>query len=172
MKDDTKHLDTGGGFERSLLEMAQRERERVYGPERIPNDGIATLERYRDHGVPTGDTYRAILANDLFDAFKRADIETAGAMAAIVSWIYNHMPVNAYGSRERVDAWIKMHREQKARELENDITGIPITRPSNTCMFCSKPITEFGDDYTVTNSDNEPIGHAHRVCAEQNTRSR
>ena len=47
-----------------------------------------------------------MLSNDLFGALQRADHETERAMPAIVRWVYNELPGNAWGSPAAVDAWL------------------------------------------------------------------
>ena len=72
----------------------------------IPEATMGALERYVEHGIPTGSFLRAVLKNDLFDAIGRADIGNQHAIHAICMYIYNKIPGVAWGDEERVDAWI------------------------------------------------------------------
>lgn len=65
------------------------------------------IELYRDKGVPPGPFLRAVLENDLKRAFMCADHMSVRQLPGIVSWLYNHFPMNAWGSVEAVDHWIK-----------------------------------------------------------------
>lgn len=68
---------------------------------------LPALERYLQHGLQPGHFLRAVLANDLMEAVGRADAETLGELGALVSHIRWHVPADAWGSHEAVDAWIQ-----------------------------------------------------------------
>lgn len=68
-----------------------------------------SLDRYTEHGIPTGDCLRAVLANDMMAAFARADANTSRWMAGIVGYVSIHVPPQARGSYEHVDEWIAQH---------------------------------------------------------------
>lgn len=71
-------------------------------PEHI-HDGLAA---YVATGRPTGSCLRAILTNDLFGAMRRADDEVMAGMPAICAFLLNYVPAGAYGSEEKVVAWL------------------------------------------------------------------
>ena len=73
-------------------------------------DHIGAIERFVEHGIEPGSCTRAILENNLRDAFARADEETREIMFYIVSYCYNEIPSNCWGSREKVDQWIRAIR--------------------------------------------------------------
>lgn len=81
--------------------------ESIYDERQIPKRMRETLDLYAQQGVPPGSCTRAILANDLLEAFGRADIETTIAMPAIAAYVYNRMPRGCHGSYDAVDAWIE-----------------------------------------------------------------
>ena len=72
-----------------------------------------SLDRYAEHGIPTGGFLRAVLANDLMEAFGRADTENRQDMFEIVGHVYNEMPSPCHGSYEIVDEWIEAAREKR-----------------------------------------------------------
>lgn len=76
---------------------------------------IESLQAYANIGRPTGDFLRAVLENNLMEAFGRADIFNRGRIFEICQFIYNELPSNSHGSKEKVDAWLKM----KQLEREN-----------------------------------------------------
>ena len=49
---------------------------------------------------------RAVLENDLLGAFERADYINKHDMLWIVSYVYNHVPSCAWGSKQRVKDWL------------------------------------------------------------------
>ena len=68
-----------------------------------------SISDYITNGWQPGSFLTAILSNDLFDAISRADNESRENLPKIVDWIYNNVPSNVYGSRERVRNHIKNH---------------------------------------------------------------
>lgn len=72
----------------------------------IREEMIASLRRYAEHYMPTGDFLRAVLENNLKEAFGCADIGNRYAMFAIVSYCYNQLPAACWGSPEKVVAWL------------------------------------------------------------------
>ena len=70
-----------------------------------------SLKRYMENQIETGGALRAILENDLFGAMGRLDLDHRDALHSTVKWIYNHLPVVAYGSRKKVDEWLLSDRE-------------------------------------------------------------
>lgn len=64
---------------------------------------------YIEHGVEPGGFLRAVLQNQLVEAFGRADDTNRAAMFQWAGWLYNEAPRGAWGSPEKVDAWIKAH---------------------------------------------------------------
>lgn len=80
---------------------------------------IGAIKRYVEHGIPAGSCTEAILSNDLFDAFGRADIDTREGMFEIVQYIHNETPRACWGSRETYSAWIKQGGLAGKKEIEN-----------------------------------------------------
>lgn len=80
------------------------------GPEAVPARIRRSLDDYAASGLPTGACLRAVLSNDLRQAFARADVEVAAAMPAILAYISSRLPFGSWGSPEAVDAWIRRPR--------------------------------------------------------------
>ena len=72
----------------------------------IPARLTEGLVRYRDGHIATGGFLRAVLANDLNDAVFRGDAESLLALPALVRWIRDELPADAWGSRVEVDRWL------------------------------------------------------------------
>jgi hypothetical protein len=76
--------------------------------DRVPNPRMTDgLKRYVERGVLPGHFLTALLSNDLFEAFSRADDNNTAAMRDWASFLYNEMPRGSWGSRDNVQAWCK-----------------------------------------------------------------
>lgn len=73
----------------------------------IPSATLDTIKRYVDHGCSTGGFLRAVLENKLVEAFSRADSGNKKALESIVTYVYNYIPHEAWGSEEKYDTWIE-----------------------------------------------------------------
>lgn len=80
------------------------------------SDWIETLSNYEEKGYQPGDCGTALLSNDLFGFLKRADENTQANLMAIARYIWNEMDMQCWGSREKVEAWVKKKREEKQAE--------------------------------------------------------
>ena len=74
--------------------------------EGVPDHTINPLVMYIVYRIPPGGFLRAVLENDLMEAFGRADQTNALCMKNIVSFIYNYAPMQCHGSNPKVQAWI------------------------------------------------------------------
>lgn len=79
----------------------------------IREDWYGALERYLNKGILPGGFMTAVLENDLAGAFSRADVENTANLRNIVGYIYNHIPSTAWGSREKVEAWLIALTDQR-----------------------------------------------------------
>lgn len=82
--------------------------------DRIPEHMRHGVEMYLDYGVAQGGFLQAVLRNDLVGAFGTADSINQAAMLDWATFLYNDMPVDAWGSKEKVEAWCKARQEVKA----------------------------------------------------------
>lgn len=73
----------------------------------IPEDIRRGLERYVKERIPTGHFLRAVLENDLTEAFGRADLDNREALFDIVQYVYNELPMTCWGSKDKVNEWLK-----------------------------------------------------------------
>ncbi len=72
----------------------------------IPPHLEGGLTRYLEDGIPPGSFLEAVLSNDLKEACSRGDSESLAGLVDLVCWLYNHAPMNCWGSPERVRDWI------------------------------------------------------------------
>ena len=85
-----------------------------------PQDIKEALNRYVHKGYEPGSFLLAVLSNDLMGAFNRADDGNLEAMPHIMAYVYNEIPSNVHGSREKVKAFLEnhpAHREQAEGEV-------------------------------------------------------
>lgn len=80
----------------------------------VPHHLRGGLCRWVHAGVRTGDFLRAVLENDLRGAVRRADNDSAAALANVVRWLYLEAPGNCWGSPVLVAAWERVHEERRA----------------------------------------------------------
>ena len=73
----------------------------------VNSDIIHSLELYLNHKRPVGGFLNAVLENNLTEAFARADSSNSANMKNIVGYVYNNLPYHAWGTKERVAAWMK-----------------------------------------------------------------
>lgn len=105
-----------GSIDRMIDDIANRAAEALTGvpqpmvpptdQSRIPQRIREGLDRYAQHGLPTGDCLRAVLEDRLFAALDRADAETAAAMPAICAYVRCQLPPDCWGSPDVVSRWI------------------------------------------------------------------
>lgn len=84
----------------------------------IPPRILAGLNRYWNEHVATGHFLRGALENDLREAVLRADANSLAALRDIVLFIYNELPSECHGSKEKVAAWIKIGDERAHNRME------------------------------------------------------
>lgn len=71
----------------------------------IPEHMHRAIDLYVMNGNMIGGFLSAIMANDFMGAATRADERNLAALQGWAKFLYNHVPANAHGSKERVDAW-------------------------------------------------------------------
>ncbi len=65
------------------------------------------VNAYRDLHVEAGSFVTACLENNLYNALMFADGESFDHIRELMQYIHAQIPINAWGSRENVRAWIK-----------------------------------------------------------------
>ena len=69
-------------------------------------DCIPSLKRYVEDRIETGGFLRAVLENNLMEAFGRADASNREDLFNICSYVYNEMPASCHGNRDKVEKWL------------------------------------------------------------------
>ena len=80
---------------------------------KVPEHILPSIIAYVKQGRPVGGFLNAVLSNNLLESFKRADDINCIHMFDIVNYLYNEAPSTCWGSPEKVEIWLKMHRESK-----------------------------------------------------------
>ena len=71
---------------------------------------LASINRYVEHGLRPGSFVTAVLSNDLAAAFQTADDESYRGLRDILRYIHQEISSTCWGSREKVEAWLKKER--------------------------------------------------------------
>lgn len=73
---------------------------------RLPEHMQEPARKYVEEGRHPGDFLTAVLANNLVEAFGRADSKNQDHMQDWVIWLYNECPGGAWGSEKRIKEWV------------------------------------------------------------------
>lgn len=74
----------------------------------LPSHLLRSISDYVEFGQPQGHFIQALLCNDLKGVAERADEYNAPLIHLWVKYLYNHIPMGAWGSKESYDNWVKM----------------------------------------------------------------
>jgi hypothetical protein len=74
---------------------------------RCPERFRGAIARYLGQRAEPGRFVRCVLENDLMGAVGAADEESARELKSLVDWCWQSLPSNAWGTKERVRAWLK-----------------------------------------------------------------
>ena len=89
------------------------ENEIVFHGMTIPDYMAGGLTRYIEDGIEPGDFLSAVICNDLAEAVGRADSANIKNIPAYVFYLYNYAPSSCWGSREKMDAYMKAKAEER-----------------------------------------------------------
>ena len=73
----------------------------------IQQNIIDSLYQYAEEGRPTGGFLRAVLENNLMEAFGRADEKNRVVLEYIIQVVYWTLPSPCWGNPEKVNQWIE-----------------------------------------------------------------
>jgi hypothetical protein len=71
----------------------------------LPHNLQGAIARYILQGIAPGHFLTAVLSNDLFGAYGRADQISIANMERLIKFFYNYAPSDCYRSVSRVEAW-------------------------------------------------------------------
>ena len=85
----------------------------------VPEEWAQELFNYIVLGFRPGSFHTALIAMDLKGSVIHShEMNTWPAIRVFCKWLVNIAPPQAYGSYEKVDAWLKLSREERIRILE------------------------------------------------------
>ena len=96
-----------------------------------------SIDRYVRDRVPTGNFLRAVLSNNLTQAFMRADDESRRDLFEIARYCYNDIPANCWGSPEKVKAWLSGDKAKYFTCKCGEETEAPADE-STKCPMCGR----------------------------------
>jgi hypothetical protein len=77
------------------------------------------MANYLVYGYEPGSCFTAVLANDFIGAIRSSHpSNTVEAFKALAGWIYSHVPLQAYGSYDKVNAWCDLDPDERRAVLE------------------------------------------------------
>ena len=82
----------------------------------LPEHMRQGAEDYIERGYKPGSFLRAVLSNNLVEAFGHADGINLAYMHDWVKWLYNEAPSSCWGSERRVADWIDACAARTAHE--------------------------------------------------------
>lgn len=80
----------------------------------LPEHIRAGVTGWIERGDVPGGFLCAVIRNDLADAIGRADHINIQYISNIVSWFWNEAPAPCWGSPEKFNHWIEIHKHRKA----------------------------------------------------------
>jgi hypothetical protein len=87
----------------------------------VPQDFADPMANYLVYGYEPGSCFTAVLANDFIGAMRSSHpSNTVEAFKALTGWIHGHMPPQAYGSYDRVQAWLEFDSDERRAILERN----------------------------------------------------
>ena len=88
----------------------------------LPEHMREGMQRYVQHGIRPGDFMYLVLCNDFVHALGHADSVNTIRIVDYARFLYLELPSGCWGSREKVDAWIKAHEieRKEKREAEHE----------------------------------------------------
>lgn len=73
----------------------------------LPEYMVGGLRRYVEHGIQPGKFLTAVLSNNLYRAVLYGDENNVPLLGQYIRYLLNNVSADAWGSPEKVEAWIK-----------------------------------------------------------------
>ena len=87
----------------------------------VPQDFADPMANYLVYGYEPGSCFTSVLANDFVGAIRSSHpSNSVEAFKALAGWLYSHVPPQAYGSYERVRAWLDLDADERRAILEHN----------------------------------------------------
>lgn len=86
----------------------------------IPEHMRTGVKLYLEKGILPGSFLASVLENKLVESFAAADHINIENMYNWTKFLYNEMPFGSWGSKEKVDEWIKSKKEKLSNAKQKD----------------------------------------------------
>lgn len=90
----------------------------------IPARTKEAIDRYVNEGIEPGGFTKAVLMNDLCAAVMRADETNSANLKDIVQYVYDTVPIAAFGSSKTIDMWIRSKYIEKEEAADEKLRRI------------------------------------------------
>ncbi len=87
----------------------------------VPDRMMGGIRRYIEHGIKPGDFLVAVITNNLLDSVTLSDDENLVNLPAFVHYFYNEAPAICWGSKEKMDNWVKAKHEERVRKKRDEL---------------------------------------------------
>ncbi len=96
----------------------QTEKWLTYGPsyDMLPDYMQEPARRYVEDGQLPGHFLQAVLRNELVEATLRADTVNRACLQVWAGWLYDQVPMSAWGSGGKVAAWSLARKNEKTQQ--------------------------------------------------------
>ncbi|MCK4498935.1 hypothetical protein KAU11_00385 [Candidatus Babeliales bacterium] len=78
----------------------------------IPDYMMQSIQLYVEQRIKPGSFLCAVICNNLGDAVGQADNININNLPAYAAYFYNEVPSLCWGSKEKMDAWIKGGKDE------------------------------------------------------------
>ncbi len=78
----------------------------------IPDRMMKSIQHYVKDRIKPGSFLRAVICNNLGDAVGQADDTNINNLPAYAAYFYNETPSSCWGSKEKMDAWLKGRKDE------------------------------------------------------------
>lgn len=86
----------------------------------IPQYTKNAIDKWVSKGIRPGSFVEAVLSNDLMGAFAKADDTNMYYMLDIIRYVYNEIPADCQGSKEKFKAWPELLASRVERGISYD----------------------------------------------------
>lgn len=91
---------------------------------RLPQHMQEGMRAYVETGRQPGSFLRAVLENNLYQAFAQADDVNRRCMVDFAAFLENGLPAAAWGSAKEVDAWIELGGMEGLKKKEGENSNV------------------------------------------------
>lgn len=78
--------------------------------DRLPEHMQDGARRYIEEGYRPGSFLMSVLCNNFVRVVESADMQNSAVLRIWAQWLHNDIPMSAWGSSEKVEAWMKEAR--------------------------------------------------------------